>query len=314
MSRPQRYKDLQLAQLRSFCLAARQGNFSETAKVLGVSRTAVWQQVRALEQRLGLTLLRRRGRAVELTADGQLVLDTVLPHVQGLESLEALVEARRAEMPQRLTVASTPSLLTFALCQPLQQFAARHPVVRLSLLADLHTQQLIARLERGEADIGVIPYDHEERRSTALVFEDLFSMPLLLLTAANHPLARQKRVRPEDLGDYPLILSHGSNPNRRMQDQVLHRHHLTERAHVVLENEHTYIVMKYVAAGLGIALWYASREMVQPQVHARVFDPTVPGLTVALAVRKHAHLSEPVREFGHLVRRHLAARRASRQA
>ncbi len=66
MIRHDRHKDLQLAELRSFCLAATQGTFAEAAEAAGISRAAVWQQVRALERRLGIVLLRRQGRTVEL--------------------------------------------------------------------------------------------------------------------------------------------------------------------------------------------------------------------------------------------------------
>src|SRR5215472_13075199 len=89
-----RYKEIQLAQLRSFCLAATEGNFTAAAKALGLSASTVWQQVRAQERELKAKLLRRRGRVVELTDGGRLLLDTVQPHVSGLDSLRRLFEAR----------------------------------------------------------------------------------------------------------------------------------------------------------------------------------------------------------------------------
>ena len=52
MSQGHRYKEIQLAQLRSFCLAATDGNFTSAAKALGLSASTVWQQVRALERDL----------------------------------------------------------------------------------------------------------------------------------------------------------------------------------------------------------------------------------------------------------------------
>ena len=52
MSQGHRYKEIQLAQLRSFCLAATEGNFTSAAKALGLSASTVWQQVRALEREL----------------------------------------------------------------------------------------------------------------------------------------------------------------------------------------------------------------------------------------------------------------------
>jgi DNA-binding transcriptional LysR family regulator len=106
MSQSHRYKEIQLAQLRSFCLAATEGNFTEAARALGLSASTVWQQVRALERELKAKLLRRRGREVELTDEGRLLLETVQPHVGALDSLRRLFEARREGIRQELVVAS----------------------------------------------------------------------------------------------------------------------------------------------------------------------------------------------------------------
>ena len=61
------YKDIQLPQLRGFCLAATSHSFTAAAKALGLSVPAVWQQVRALERELGASLLRRNGAKVDST-------------------------------------------------------------------------------------------------------------------------------------------------------------------------------------------------------------------------------------------------------
>ena len=111
MSQTHRYKEIQLAQLRGFCLAATEGNFTSAAKALGLSASTVWQQVRSLERELKVKLMRRQGRVVDLTDDGRLLLETVQPHVSGLDSLRRLFEARRDGISQELIVASGAYLL-----------------------------------------------------------------------------------------------------------------------------------------------------------------------------------------------------------
>ncbi|MGE3808337.1 MAG: LysR family transcriptional regulator, partial [Gemmataceae bacterium] len=245
----QRYKDLQLVQLRSFCLAATQGNFSEAAKVAGVSRAAVWQQVRALERKLGLTLLRRKGRTVELTQDGRLVLEVVLPHVNGLDSIERLIETKREELPRRLTVACTPGLLAYDVARPLQHFARAQPACRVNLLSETIAEQLMRRVESGEADVGVFTHDPSLPRSPYLDYEELFTLQLLLLTSEQHPLARKRRVQASDLADQPILLGSSAGVLRRVQDRILQESSLVGRVQVAMETEHTYLVLKYVSLG-----------------------------------------------------------------
>src|SRR5581483_11722274 len=72
MRRSKISKEIELRHLRTFALAATEGGFSAAAAALGLSVPAVWEQVRSLESILGAALLVRRGRALELTADGKL--------------------------------------------------------------------------------------------------------------------------------------------------------------------------------------------------------------------------------------------------
>src|SRR6516225_2945686 len=127
MAGSNRYKQLELAQLRSFSLAALQGNFTAAARQLSLSVTTVWQQIRALERRLGTTLLQVHGRGLELTPEGRLLLRLIQPHVSGLDSLERLFQAQRQELPQHLTVAATYYLLSYHLSRALQEFGRDRP-------------------------------------------------------------------------------------------------------------------------------------------------------------------------------------------
>jgi DNA-binding transcriptional LysR family regulator len=292
------YKDLQLPQLRSFCLAAARGNFTGAAEALGLSVSAVWQQVRALERQMGATLLRRRGRAVELTADGQVLLELIQPHLSGLDSLGRLFDARRKQLPQQVSVAATEYLLSYDLARAIQEFTAAHPAVRLSLRADL--PRAVARMvEQGDVDLGIMPYDRDEPRSPALEYRDLFERHFCLLASARHPLARKKRLVPDDLAGYPMIMPPRASHSYRMLERLLQRYELAQRIHVLMESRTVGIVCHYAALGLGIALLYIGPEICQflPDLRLRPLDLQLETLPVAVVVRKGSHLSEPVQNF-----------------
>jgi len=301
--RANRYKKLELAQLRSFFLAALQGNFTSAARELGLSITTVWQQVRALEQRLGTTLLRAHGRTLELTPEGRLLLELVQPHVSGLDSLERLFQAKRAELPQHLTVASTHYLLSYHLPRPLRDFTQRHPSIRLNLRGGIWPD-VVRLVEKGEADVGLVSYAEDAPRSPHLDYEPLFHLHFTLLLPAEHALARQRRVQPADLAAHPLIMSGKETFGTKTLERILRRHDLMHGIHVVMESPSTDVTRKYVAMGLGIALNYLGGETedAAPGLVQRVFDPKLEPLPVYLVVRKGAHLPDAVQEFRQLAR------------
>jgi DNA-binding transcriptional LysR family regulator len=314
MNQATRYKELQLAQLRSFCLAATEGNFTTAARALGLSPSTVWQQVRALERQLRARLLCRKGRAVELTGDGRLLLELVQPHVSGLDSLGRLFQARRAQAPQELVVASGTYLFTHHLPRPIQQFRTARPdtqlVLRVSAWSGLHRL-----IERGEVDVAVLAVDPDVPRSPALEYERLFDEPLTLLAPDGHPLTRRSRLGPEQLVKYPLILPPKGGADRKVIERFFRKHNLADRVQATLVCGLIDVVKEYVLLGLGVALMYVTDAIGRstPGLHLRTLDAAIERLPIEMAVRKGSHLPEHVEEFRRVVRQCLAGPRASRQ-
>ena len=80
----------------------------------------------------------------------------------------------------------------------------RHPQIRLSLL-ELTVDRVAASVESGEADLGLLPDFRTEPTSPWLKFDTAYELDLVLVTPADHPLARKRVVQPADLLGYPLI-------------------------------------------------------------------------------------------------------------
>lgn len=315
MGQVQRYKELQLGQLRSFCLVATEGSFTAAAKLLGVSVPSVWEQVRALERKLKASLVHQQGRSLELTPEGRVLVELVHPHVVALDSLERLFEMRRGEAHQELTIASTHYLLSYHLPRPLQEFTGTHPAVRLNLRATLapEVSQLVGR---AQADVGVVPHMRDEPVSAEVTCEHLFDLHFTLLTTARHPLARKKHLTPHDLVQYPIIMAPPESHADRTLQRILRQHRLSDRLRAVAQSQSVDMSRQYAALGIGIALAYLGREanLRLPGLHLRPFDPAMAGLPVVMVVRKYAHVPEPVAAFQHLLRQFLATDLASRKA
>jgi DNA-binding transcriptional LysR family regulator len=313
MGQSQRYKELQLPQLRSFCLAATEGSFTAAAKALGLSNSTVWQQVRALERQLRARLLRRRGRAVEVTDEGRLLLDLVQPHVSGLDSLSRLFEARRADLPQELVVASGAYLFAHHLPAAVQEFRARVPAVpvhlRVAAWSGLHRL-----LERGEADVAVLACDPDVPRSPYLEYEPLFDEPLTLMLPAGHPLARRKYIPPAELVKHPLLLPPKGGADRKALDRFFRQHNLSDRVHTALVCGLVDVAAQYVARGLGLGLMYVTDDVVRtvPGLQLKVLDAGLERLSIEMAVRKGAHLPDYVEVFRRIVRQLLPPKGSSR--
>jgi LysR family transcriptional regulator, glycine cleavage system transcriptional activator len=120
-----------LNSLRMFDAAARHLTFRAAAEELNLTQGAVAQQVRALEERIGLHLFDRKPRGLSLTPVGREY------HVSVHRALELIETATNRLLPEtaRITLSVTPSLASKWLVPRLARFAAQHPEINLSIVA-----------------------------------------------------------------------------------------------------------------------------------------------------------------------------------
>jgi LysR family glycine cleavage system transcriptional activator len=138
-----------LASLRAFEAMARTGGFSAAARALNVTHAAVAQQVRALEEYLGVSLANRDGRNLVLTEDGERLGAALTDGFQGIQATIEAIRARGEDRP--LTVTLTPTFATNWLMPRLGRFWAAHPEISVSLRPD----HRVLDLRREGIDLGI---------------------------------------------------------------------------------------------------------------------------------------------------------------
>ncbi len=124
-----------LTWFRSFEAAARHLNFTAAAQEIGLTQSAVSQQVRLLEQRLGVSLFARKARGLALTDDGRKLLPKVGASLGQLAEATAAFDTGSAE--DVLTVATSVSVARWIIAPHVSTFAAAHPGVRIRILSTL---------------------------------------------------------------------------------------------------------------------------------------------------------------------------------
>jgi len=119
-----------LSAMRAFEAASRHLSFKKAAEELHVTPAAVSQQIKALEDYLGIRLFRRLTRALEITPQGSAMLPKIR---EGFECFAAAIDSTRQPCEGVLTVTAPPSFAARWLLPRLPRFAAIHPEVKLRL-------------------------------------------------------------------------------------------------------------------------------------------------------------------------------------
>ena len=202
---------MELRQLEYFAAVARHRHFTRAAEELYVTQSALSQQVRRLEEELGLALFLRTSRGVELTPAGADLLTRA-------ESILAEVERARSDMDEHAGVsrglvrvaATTGDALR--LPHALATFHSDHPGIRIGLRQG-SSAEVVELVRRGGADLAVIGTlaDDGPGLSSALVSEE----DLCLACTPDDPLAGRSEIGFGDLRGRNLILAEPGSPLRR---------------------------------------------------------------------------------------------------
>jgi LysR family glycine cleavage system transcriptional activator len=197
-----------LNSLRAFEAAARHLSFKQAAEELHVTPSAVSQQIKTLEDYLGLELFRRLPRALKLTSEGT----AMLPKLQeGFENLAAAVASTREDSAGGvLAVATPPAFAQRWLMPRLQGFALAHPKIEMRLSTSLGTIDRNEGLEGGaETDPRLAATEVEIRfgagRYGRLRADRVFGVTYTAVCAPRVAQGDSPLRRPEDLRHQVLI-------------------------------------------------------------------------------------------------------------
>ncbi len=287
-----RYKQNRFQQLRGFCNAASLGSISRAARQMGLSQPAVSQQIQTLESELSVALFRRQGSRIQLTHDGELLLEMARPLIEELECLDEEFRQRRSDVEEgHIEIAAGQSTIMYFLPRYVEAFRRTHPKIEMHL-QNVTGIEGLERLRTGRVDFAVgplmdVPPDIE--------FHPVVSYDAVVITCLGHPLVKRKKLTLEDISRYPLILPPRSLSTWPMVDGTFKKHGLAYE--VAMEVGGWEVIKKYVEVGLGISIIISigitGEEKVEVIPAGQFFPPRIYGVVL----RKGKILTPQARRF-----------------
>jgi DNA-binding transcriptional LysR family regulator len=273
---------LDLRLVEYFVAVAEELHFGRAAERLHIAQPSLSQQIRRLEQQLGVTLLDRTSRRVELTPAGK----TLLTEGRGvLVQAQRVLKLTRAAASERLTVGFYGSAAVALLSDVLRVFTEQNRSIDVSLRELLFGS--VEDILCGEVDVAFTRLQPDQ---TELEVEVIHNEPRVAALPASHPLAARQSLAFADLQDAhfitnPVVASPGP-PTRWLAEQQ--RHGLPGR--VAAEASSLQEILTLVATGRGVCLIPSAAARLHPRadvkyIEVRDADPAV----VSLAWSRENH-------------------------
>jgi len=193
---------MDLRRLRYFVAVAEEGSFNRAAQRLHIAQPPLSNQIKQLEEELGVLLFERTSRGVRMTEAGDLLLEEARRIFVEVDQTVRIVRRVGHGEVGRLVLGFVPSASNEVLPPILRTFRQRFPEVEL-FLREMRPNRIVQLLHEKQIDAGFLYLPLED---ASFNIECVSREPLVLALPEAHPLASESRVELQALAEEPFIL------------------------------------------------------------------------------------------------------------
>jgi DNA-binding transcriptional LysR family regulator len=285
---------MELRQLRYLVALADERHFTRAAARLHIAQPALSQQVRRLEDEVGVALVDRTTRHVALTPAGELLVARARRALAEVDAASAELSDLAGVRTGRVVIGAMRSTGRFDLSALFAAYYARHPGIEL-VVREEPSEVMLQRLHADALDVAFLSVNRLDA-GPDIQLHPLIDEPLVALLAPDHALAGRRRIDMAELRDERFVVFGEGGSLRRIVVQGA-REAGFEPA-LAFESTESARIRAMASRGLGVALLPASEaEHEGPPV--AVVPVRSPALTrdVTLAWRANRRHSPAARAF-----------------
>src|SRR5271156_6944869 len=239
---------MNLKDLKYLVALADTGHFGRAAQRTFVSQPTLSSDLKKLEEYLGVKLVERHPKNVQLTEVGRQIVVRARRMLSEGDEIVALARNNTDPLSGKLKVALIPTIGPYLLPRVMQKLRKSLPQLGL-MLYEHQTEELLKRLRDGDIDLGILalPADQDGLESRRLYREE-FTVAL----PSDNPLAQKASIKAADLKGQTLLLLEDGHCLRDQALEVCSRVDVREAEDFRATSLET--LRQMVVAGLGITL------------------------------------------------------------
>ena len=258
-----------LQQLLILKAIASEKSFTRAADILFVSQPSLSKQIKALENRLNISLINRENNSVSLTEAGKLFLDYA-ERILALceESCRALNDLKTGDRGN-LTVGASQTIGTYLMPRVLALFAQNYPQMNIKVQVD-STRIIAKNVMDKEIDIAVVGGNVPEELQKNLEIEDFVNDELILIIPKSHPFALRKKINKEDLYHLNFITLNSNSTIRKLIDNILIQNNIrTKQFHIIMQLNS---IEAKTAVSLGLGAAFISSSAIEKEIELETIE------------------------------------------
>ena len=284
---------MELRHLRYFITVAEELNFSKAALRLYTAQPSLSQQIKDLEDDVGVRLLNRTKRKVELTEEGAVFLEQARLTLAQADKAVAMARQVSQAKQQLLRIGFVPVAEMKIFPYVLPNLRVQNPDLKIDLLS-LNNVDQIRGIKKGELDIS---FTRDNFQSDEIESKFVLREPLIFILPKEHPLAKYERIPVQALDGIDFIIP-SDEQSKMLHDAILNfaKDHGIE-FNIVQKADNILFNINSIGIGLGCTIlpgYIATLTMNNTVI--RPLDVELPSLDLFVSYRKNSN-STAVQKF-----------------
>ena len=272
-----------------------QGNLTKASEDLGYTQPAITHMMKGIEREIGVPLLKRSNKGIQLTNEGRDILPLIRELVKANERLNQRCDMIRGLETGRIRVGCFPTVACAWLPKVIGQFEKRYPDIQVELLEENSLSRLEEWLAAGVADICFFSRQPGRSYKWFPMMED----PFYVILPVGHPLAAYDRIPVEKLQDQPFLMCRSKDGPDTDIGRYLKQNNVSVQLKFSSNQDYTIVFMVKEGLGLSLLPWLMMQSVFQTQPREFEVRPLNPPAfrSLGMAVRSDDEISPAMDRF-----------------
>lgn len=260
--------DVNFELYKIFYHVARTGSFSLAANHLFISQSAVSQNIKHLETKLGNELFFRKSRRIKLTPEGELLFRHIEEAFQLIKTAENKLDKMQNLEAGEIRIGAGDTVCKYFLLPYLKEFSHTYPHLKIKV-TNRTSAQIREILQRGDIDLGIVTLPQTDSRLQIRVWKTVHD---IFVASEKYRHLSHTPILLKHLTEYPMLLLEKTSTSRLNFELFMKRNQLTVNPELELESVD--LLVEFARIGFGIA--YVLEEAVREDIRQRRLYPITP--------------------------------------
>lgn len=230
-----------------FIEVAERKNFTRAAEALHMTQPAISQYIAAFEKEIGVKLIERTNKSVELNKAGEMVYLYAKSIVKEYEHMKSLISDMKSEPGGELQIGASYTIGEYHLPKLLAKLQEQYPSI-IPYITIGNTEDIGSKLLQRDIDIGLIEGDFFHKQ----IHIESFATDVMYLIGSSEEFISEQKITHKELENQTWIIREEGSGTRRMLEEFLKFNKINPKRVITLGSTQT--IKEGVESGLGISL------------------------------------------------------------